>query len=65
MCNNVIDINKNEPHEASEVICINCKKRWVALRPQLTLLKDLQCPQCLQQGGVIETGEIIYELADE
>lgn len=56
-----ISIEENLPHKVSEVICINCKCRWIAIRPTNTLLKDLECPQCMQQGYAIETGEIINE----
>lgn len=55
----VISIESNIPHKVSEVICIDCKYRWIAVRPVTTLLKDLECPQCGQQGYVIETGEEI------
>lgn len=53
------DINENQPHKISEVICIDCKYRWLAVRPTVTLLKDLECPRCHTKGCVIETGEII------
>lgn len=53
------DINDNQPHKVSEVICIGCKYRWLAVRPTKTLLKDLECPRCSKQGYVIETGEIV------
>ena len=53
------DINDNQPHKVSEVICINCKYRWLAVRPIVTLLKNIECPQCHIQGYVIETGEIV------
>lgn len=53
------DINDNQPHKVSEVICINCKYRWLAVRPTITLLKDLECPRCHIRGYVIETGEIV------
>lgn len=52
-------IEENMPHKTSEVICINCKHRWIAVRPCANKLKDLECPQCGKQGFVIETGEII------
>ena len=52
-------IEENLPHKVSEVICINCKHRWIAVRPCANKLKDLECPQCGKQGYVIETGEII------
>jgi hypothetical protein len=57
----IVNIEKNMPHRVSEVICINCKYRWIAVRPSSTWLKDLQCPECDQQGYVIETGQIIDE----
>ena len=58
----VINIEDNMLHKVSEVICINCKHRWIAVRPEKTLLKDLECPKCGKKGYVIETGEVInYE----
>ena len=54
----IIDIEKNQPHKISEVICIGCANRWLAVRPNETLLKDISCPNC-GKGGVIETGEIM------
>lgn len=58
----IINIEENLLHKVSEVICINCKHRWIAVRPEKTLLKDLECPKCQTQGFVIETGEVIdYE----
>lgn len=49
------------PHKVSEVICANCLKRWIAVRPSSTKLKCLQCPNCKKQGYVIETGEELNE----
>ena len=34
----VIDINENLLHKVSEVICVDCKYRWIAVRPTDTLL---------------------------
>ena len=51
------NIEENLPHKVSEVICINCKYRWIAARPRVTKLKELECPCCHEQGFVIETGE--------
>ena len=56
-----INIEEYHQHKVSEVICVKCCKRWIAVRPTDTLLKDLECPQCKQQGFVIETGEVINE----
>jgi len=57
----VIDIDSNKPHMVSEVLCVHCVHRWISVRPVGTLLKDLECPNCLKQGGVIETGQILEE----
>lgn len=54
-----IDINENQPHKVSEVICVFCLKRWIAVRPVVTRLIELECPCCHKQGYVIETGEVI------
>ena len=53
----VIDFDENQKHCYAEVICINCKHRWMAVYPQYTLLKSLECPKCHKQGYVIKTGE--------
>ena len=55
------------PHVVSEVMCVRCLHRWLALRPDSVLLKDLECPNC-GPGAVIETGECLDNLtgsADE
>ena len=57
----LIDIDENKPHKVSEVICVNCKYRWIAVRLSTVRLKDLECAGCHRQGYVIETGEIINE----
>ena len=53
----VIGIENGMPHVLSEVICVRCCRRWLAVRPEGTLLKDMECPGCRRNGGVIETGE--------
>jgi len=57
----VIPIEKNKPHKVSKVVCLKCLYMWLAVRPEETLLTDLECPNldCGCQGYVIETGEII------
>ena len=52
----VLNIDGNKPHEISEVICVKCGKRWIAVRPEGSFLKHLECPVC-GAGFVIETGE--------
>ena len=49
-------IDSRKPHTISEVICVKCGKRWIAVRPQGTLLKKLECENC-GAGYVIETGQ--------
>ena len=61
---NIVDIEVNQPHYMSEVICVNCKKRWTAIRPETTLLINLECCGCQKTGFVIETGEV-YELKND
>ena len=57
----IVDITKNLPHKVSEVICVKCGHRWIAVRQEETLLKDMWCPnlKCQRRGYVIETGEEI------
>lgn len=52
----IIKIEDRLSHKTSEVICIKCYKRWIAVRPVSVLLKELECVNC-GQGYVIETGE--------
>jgi len=58
MHDNIIDIDALKPHKVSEVICVKCGYRWIAVRPVGVLLKELECERC-GQGFVIETGEEI------
>lgn len=57
----VIPIESLMPHKVSEVICIECRRRWISVRPASVLLKDLVCPNG-HIGSVIETGEDIEEI---
>ena len=49
----------NTPHLVHEAICVSCLHRWIEVRPQGTLLKDLECPSCSKRGYVIATGQEI------
>ena len=60
----IIPIESEQPHRVSEVICIKCQHRWIAVRPATTKLKELRCPHCNKVGAVIETGEMIFEEGD-
>lgn len=57
---NITPIEEKMPHVVSEVICVKCGMRWIAVRPEKTLLKDLECRNC-GQGFVIETGQVLEE----
>ena len=53
-------LEENLPHEVSEVICLKCLKRWIAVYPERTLLKDLECT-CGQVDYVIKTGQTLID----
>ena len=58
-----LEIVSNEAylkHEVSEVICLKCLNRWIAVYPSKTPLKKLQC-KCGAVGYVIKTGQTIPE----
>ena len=57
----ILDFTEYKPHKVSEVVCLKCLKRWIAVRPFETKLIALQCPGCKMQGYAIETGEEIDE----
>ena len=61
---NVIDINANEPHEVAEVICVRCLYRYIAVMPEFSPLKDLECPKCRKRGGIIKTGQEYEEFTE-
>lgn len=54
----IVGIEDNLPHEVSEVICLKCLRRWIAVYPQSTPLKMLEC-KCREVGYVIKTGQTI------
>jgi len=54
----IVNIEKNLPHKISMVVCLKCFKRWIAARPAVTKLIDIECSDC-GQGFVIETGQEI------
>jgi DNA-directed RNA polymerase subunit RPC12/RpoP len=60
----IVNIEEYQSHKVSEVICVKCGKRWIAVRPSITKLKDLECPIC-GAGYVIETGENIKTIEGE
>lgn len=56
-----VDINEYKMHKVSEVVCLSCLHRWIAVRLSTSRLKDLECAGCHKQGYVIETGEEFEE----
>lgn len=54
-------VENNTPHCTAELICINCKERWIGVWPEELWLKDLTCPNCKQKGYVITTGQDLME----
>lgn len=55
---NVVSLDERTSYAVSEVICVRCCERWISVRPQKTLLKHIECPNC-GAGYVIKTGETI------
>jgi len=58
---NILDFEANMPHSVSEVMCWKCGKRWIAVYQSDTLLKELECPQCHNQGFAFLTGQELKE----
>lgn len=56
---NTIEISDFRSHVVQEVMCWKCGKRWIAVRPEKTLLKELECPNGCERGYVFATGEIM------
>lgn len=51
-----VDFAKEQEHNAAELICVKCGRRWIGVWPEFTLLKELECPNC-GPGFVIKTGQ--------
>lgn len=54
---NVVDFEANLPHEVKELICIECKYRFIDVSPCGLVLKDMVCPECGKTGYLICTGQ--------
>jgi hypothetical protein len=53
----IINIDANLPHSISEVICLKCLKRWIAIYPSHTnILKKFECKNG-HIGFVIKNGQ--------
>jgi hypothetical protein len=46
-----------DPHVVAEAMCWKCGHRWIATFPENTLLKQLQCPHCEEQGFAFLTNQ--------
>lgn len=55
----VVDIESNLPHIVEELMCINCKFRYIGVRSIRLKLINIVCPSCNQSGFIISTGELI------
>ena len=53
------DIQEYMDHTVEEVMCWKCGHRWIAVYPSGTLLKELECPECRNQGFAFSTGQVI------
>ncbi len=58
---NVVDMYEYKPHVVSEVVCLKCLHRWIAVRPETVWLKELECPNCHAVGYTIMTGQEIQK----
>jgi len=58
--NKIINLNNYGDFTVSEVICVNCKSRWLSARHSEVYLRNIPCPKC-GPGFVIETGEMLEE----
>lgn len=59
---NIHTFDYNKPKSVSEVICINCKSRWICIRDKEQKLKQIKCNKCETTGFVIETGQNLEQL---
>lgn len=48
-------IEENLPHRIHEVMCVECKRRWLAVSPVTVLLRDYECSNG-HIGFVVATG---------
>lgn len=62
---NVIDIDANKPHLTGELMCMSCLYRYIGTWREDIWLKELYCPNCLQKGFTIGTGQILESYYDK
>jgi len=49
------------PHHPFEAMCVKCFSRWIAVVPDETILKTVECENC-GPGYVVDTGQYITNL---
>ena len=49
----------------SELMCVRCGFRWIAVRRPGLPLKKIECPNREKKGFVIETGEDLENFLDD
>lgn len=54
-----------DPHVVAEAMCWKCGHRWIATFPENTLLKQLQCPHCEEQGYAFLTNQDLDAVNNE
>lgn len=54
-----------DPHIVAEAMCWKCGHRWIATFPENTLLKQLQCPHCEEQGFAFLTNQDLDAIKSE
>ena len=54
-----------DPHVVAEAMCWKCGHRWIATFPENTLLKQLQCPHCEEQGFAFLTNQDLDAVNNE
>lgn len=54
-----------DPHIVAEAMCWKCGHRWIATFPENTLLKQLQCPHCEEQGFAFLTNQDLDAVNNE
>lgn len=52
-------------YTVAECICLMCLKRFIDVRPEGVLLKDMECPECHRTGFIIETGEYMVDDSEQ
>ena len=60
-----ITVADDEDIVCSELMCVRCGFRWIAVRRPGLPLKKIECPHCEKKGFVIETREDLESYLDD